>query len=64
MPTPTVAVTVQLNEQDGTPIVGVTVQAKLDKTDIYQGFVVPEMSEAVTDSSGTAVLQCVPLYSD
>ena len=52
MTTPTVPVTVTLAAQDGTPYVGLTVRARLDGNEIYEGFVISDQAEAVTDAVG------------
>lgn len=64
MATPTVPVTVTLASQDGTPYVGITVRARLDKNDVYQGMVISDPSEGVTDENGEAVLNCFPNAPD
>ena len=64
MPAPTVPVTVKLFSQDGTPYAGVTVTAKLDKNDSYQGFIISDAVEAVTDADGTAVLNLFPNHPE
>lgn len=60
MAAPTVAVTVKLAAQDGPGYAGITVRAKLDINDVYLGFVISDEVTAVTDATGTAVLQCFP----
>lgn len=60
MSAPTVNVTVQLDFGGGPPCAGVTVHARLDINDIYQGFVISKDVTAVTDASGTAVLALFP----
>src|SRR5215831_6481392 len=57
---PTVAVTVTLRSEDGIPYEGVTVTAHLDRNDRYEGFVIACDAKAVTDDTGTAVLQLFP----
>lgn len=57
---PTVAVTVKLVSLDGTPYPNVTVTAKLDQDDLYQGFIVKSEAKATTDSNGEAVLNLFP----
>jgi hypothetical protein len=65
MPTPTVPVTVTLVAQDGTPYVGVTVRARLDRNDVFEdgadgSVVIADQIEAVTDAAGVAILDCFP----
>lgn len=60
MTTPTVNVTIRLNMQNGVPCAGVTVHAKLDKNDIYQGFVISDDVSGVTDVTGLVVLALFP----
>lgn len=58
---PTVAVSIILHEQDGSPIEGAEIEAKLETLEKYQGFVVPDLVEGiVTDATGTAVLNLFP----
>lgn len=64
MTTPTVPVTVTLAAQDGTPYVGITVRARLDVNEVYQGFVISDQIEALTDADGIAVLNCFPNAPD
>lgn len=64
MTTPTVPVTVTLAAQDGTPYQGITVRARLDINEVYQGFVISDQIEAVTDADGVAVLNCFPNAPD
>jgi hypothetical protein len=61
MPAPTVPVTVTLLSSDGgAPYVGVTVRARLDVNEVYEGFLISEVAEAVTDADGIAVLDLFP----
>lgn len=60
MAAPTVSVTVKLSSQDGTAHSGVFVSAKLDKNDIYQGFVISGEVTAITNALGVAVLNLFP----
>jgi len=60
MTTPTVAVTCTANDQSGNPVAGARFKAKLNQTEIYGGFVVPELVEAIADASGVAVLNLWP----
>lgn len=58
--TPTVEVTVTLAAQDGTPYEGVTVRARLDGNEVYEGIVISDQAEAVTDAAGVAILDLFP----
>jgi hypothetical protein len=60
MPAPTVAVTIDLSAMGGTAIEGVTVTAKLDKNDIYEGFVISKPVTGTTDADGIVVLDLFP----
>ncbi len=60
MPAPTVAVTVKLSSLIGEAIEGATVKAKLDRTDIYQQFVIADDVTATTDVNGECVLNLFP----
>jgi len=60
MSVPTVAVICTANDQNGNPVSGASYKAKLDQTEIYNGFVVPEVISAVADSLGVAVLHLWP----
>ena len=60
MTTTTVAVTCQANDQNGNPVAGAVLTAKLNQTEIYNGFVVPEKVEAIADTNGVAVLNLWP----
>lgn len=57
---PTVAVTFIAYDQNGGPVAGARVQARLDRTEIYQGFVVPEQVEVVADGQGHVILNLWP----
>ena len=57
---PTVPVTSTANDQNGNPVAGAVFTARLNSTEIYQGFVVPERVQAVANSSGIAVLNLWP----
>ncbi len=56
----TVPVTCYANDQNGNLISGATYTATLNQTEIYQGFVVPEIVSAVSGSDGIAVLNLWP----
>lgn len=60
MTAPTVAVTVTLDKSDGENVAGVLVRARLDGNEVYQGIVISNLVEAVTDSEGVAVLDLFP----
>lgn len=60
MTTPTIAVTCTANDQNGNPVAGAVFTARLDSTEVYQGFVVPERVQAVANASGIAVLNLWP----
>jgi hypothetical protein len=60
MPAPTVAVTVKLFAQDGTPYADTEVRAKLDQNDVYEGFIVSDEVTGTTDATGTVVLNLFP----
>lgn len=56
----TVAVTCTAFGQDGNPIAGAIFKATLDKVEIYEGMVVPQVTTATTNSSGIAILNLWP----
>lgn len=60
MTAPTVSVTCTANDQNGNPVAGALLTAKLNQTEIYAGFIVPESVEAVADANGVAVLNLWP----
>lgn len=57
---PTVAVTVTAFDQSGNPVSGGRVQAYLDRTEIYNGLILPERTEGVINAAGVCVLQLWP----
>lgn len=57
---PTVSVTCESFDQNGNPIAGARFEAKLDRTEIYDGFVVPEKVAAIADTNGVCVLELWP----
>ena len=57
---PTVAVTFIAYDQNGGPVAGARILAKLDQTEIYNGFVVPEEVEVLADQNGVATLHLWP----
>jgi hypothetical protein len=60
MTTPTVPVTVTLTSIGGPAKAGITVTAKLDRNEVYQGIVISDKVEGVTDANGVTVLNCFP----
>ena len=60
MPAPTVNVTCTAADQNGNPVAFARYTAKLDRTVVYQGFVVPEQVEVVANAQGVAVLALFP----
>jgi hypothetical protein len=60
MSIPTVAVTCIAYDQNGNPVIGGLFRARLDRTETYNGFVVPEQVTGTADANGIAVLQLWP----
>jgi hypothetical protein len=60
MSIPTVAVTCTAYDQNGNAVAGGTFRARLNSTEIYNGFVVPEQVVGVADATGVCVLQLWP----
>jgi hypothetical protein len=60
MSIPTVAVTCIAHDQNGNPVAGGLFRARLDRTETYNGFVVPEQVTGTADANGIAVLQLWP----
>ena len=60
MSTPTIAVTCAASDQGGESVAGGVYTAKLDQTEIYDGFVVPEQVTATADADGLAILNLWP----
>ncbi len=60
MSAPTVAVTCTAFDQNGNPVAGAAYRAKLNQTEIYNGFVVPEVVDGEADANGACVLQLWP----
>ena len=60
MAAPTVNVTCTANDQNGNPVAGALFVARLDRTEIYHGFVVPEQFTGVANADGVCVLQLWP----
>lgn len=57
---PTVPVQFAVHDQRGQPVPRAIVRAQLDRTETYQGFVVPLMTEAQADETGVGVLMLFP----
>lgn len=60
MSLPTCAVTVAVYDDTGAPMAGATVTARLDRFEVYNGYVVPELVEVTTAADGTATLNLWP----
>jgi hypothetical protein len=60
MSIPTVAVTCIAYDQNGNPVIGGLFRARLDRTETYNGFVVPEQVTGTADANGVVVLQLWP----
>ena len=60
MTTPTVAVTCTANDQNGNPVAGAVLTAKLNQTEIYNGLIVPEIVTGTADATGVVVLNLWP----
>ena len=60
MSVPTVPVTCIASDNGGNPVVGAIFRAELDKTETYQGYVVPETVEAIAGADGIAILNLWP----
>jgi hypothetical protein len=58
--TTTVPVTFVAADQNGNPVARARVLATLDRTEIYNGFIVPEKVEAFADANGQCVLNLWP----
>lgn len=57
---PLVNVTVRLVDQDGDPVIGAKVSAKLTTVEKYQGYVIPEEYLGITDDHGTCIVRLFP----
>jgi hypothetical protein len=57
---PTCRVHCAIFDNDGTPIQGATVTAALNRFEVYQGYVVPDVETAITDAAGACVLSLWP----
>lgn len=60
MSVPTCAVTVRISGASGASLAGATVRAQLTVADAYQGLVVPNLVEGITDVNGECVLSLFP----
>ncbi len=60
MTVPTVAIACQVSGQDGMPIPGAVITAKLDQTEYYDGVVVPEVTTVTADEDGLTTLNLWP----
>jgi hypothetical protein len=60
MSAPTVAVTCTAFDQGGQPVAGARFRARLDQTEIYNGFIVQEVVDGLADANGVCVLQLWP----
>lgn len=56
----TVPVTCTASDQNGNPVAGARVTAKLNQTEIYLGHIVPESITAIADANGVAILNLWP----
>lgn len=56
----TVPVTCTASDQNGNPVAGARVTAKLNQTEIYLGHIVPESITALADANGIAILNLWP----
>ena len=57
---PTVQVTCTAQDQSGNPLIGGRFEARLDRLEIYDGFVVPQTVTGIADASGVCVLDLWP----
>ena len=60
MSIPTVNVTVRFADQNGVPVPGATVVAKLTTIERFNGYVVPKEVRGETDLNGVAVIPVFP----
>lgn len=60
MSLPTQPVTCIAYDQNGNPVVGARFRFRLNSTEIYNGFIAPEMIEVVANSLGVAVANLFP----
>lgn len=57
---PTCRVHCAVFDNDGSPVAGAVVTAKLDRFEVYQGYVVPDIEAATTDETGACTLALWP----
>ena len=57
---PTCAVTCTMYDQNGDPEEGAVVRAKLNRYEVYEGYVVPEMVTGICDQFGQCILNLWP----
>ena len=57
---PTCDVLCTIRDNDGTPIAGATVTARLNGFDVYEGYVVPDTETGTTDANGQCTLALWP----
>lgn len=57
---PTCRVHCAVHDNDGSPIQGATITARLNRFEVFEGYVVPDLEAAVTDEAGVAVLALWP----
>ena len=60
MTIPTCAVACSVHDDAGDPVAGAKITARLDRFEVYNGYVVPTLIEAETDASGAATLDLWP----
>lgn len=60
MAAPTVTVTIDLSSMIGVAVADVEITAKLDKTEVYGGFIVAGTTTATTDDNGVATMELFP----
>lgn len=60
MAVPTVAVTAVITDQSGAVVPGTRISATLNRSELYAGFVVASQVTAITDATGTAILNLFP----
>lgn len=60
MSIPTVPVNCKAANSEGQGIAGAIFRAQLDKTETFQGYVVPDAVEVIADADGVAVLHLFP----
>jgi hypothetical protein len=57
---PTVCLTIRIYDQDGGPVPGTYISAKLSTIERYKGYIIPEEYTGVTDESGVCVIKVFP----